>query len=658
MVVNSFFIVVMVIIATSHLSSPNRYDTEFISESVSLILNFIKTTAPDCELAFATDFPINTPILDIFFSTFSLSLHAGTFNVDLTFSGTLFQRFSDPHKLASGGACTTVIIVISSWSNTHDLTLFNLLTPAYTSITKKDEDYFFFVSPDIKLLDRALLSPRFGAKIKFKLGLVPGAATSSNTLNLRTVDFYGAGKGSQIISLEVAKPSRISQSSVLFPDFTKNFRGFPLKLAIPKAPFRFDIALNSKDGRYHPKRGTYKPWLESAISKLNFTYDCFYSSFEGGTGIQFPNGSWVGAVADVRDGRADMAFFIAHIYNRHKVVDWSVPLSYEWIVFVSHKPSYSYSPYAILWPFDVPVWLGFLLSIFLTAFALKFIASILFRIIKDPRLNIWNFGNALSYIFTTFLEQDREGPSRLPFHPIRIVSAFWLMFAIVTANAYRAKLVSVMAFPVPEFTPRTYEQLVDSHYGAGMHVIGKGDAAYTIFQQGRGRVYEGIFKRLQIIDSPLKCLLKAVHEDFGCLMWEGLNDYLNAKNISKRGVGREPTQVSLTKTSFINDGLIYERRAIIRKQLDETILRSRDSGLTKKWVDMDLDGIRKERFEWEMSQEAKGVSIDHSLADTGPQPLGMSNILTSVYILIVGLILGGIIFSTEFTTRRVKCLLG
>lgn len=557
---NSLFVqlsIVLITIKTITAHKSFQKPSKFIEESLSFITSFISNEQSSCEIMFLSA-SMNKPINQIDFSYISSVLgrkqyHAGLYYIDMHF-GHKFKRFEDIHRMSVQGSCATVLVLLDHWEETVPQKLFNLITPPYTSITRKDEDHFIFLSPSKSVLERLLLSPKFGNKIKFKMGLDNDSFKRQTEVLVKTASLYDSRAGPKIISFPVV--NQHSNKNKMFPDFTRNFRGFPLKLAIPKAPFRFELEMRA-DGRYHPKRGTYKPWLDTAMAKLNFTYDCFYSSYGGGTGIQFKNGSWVGAVADVRDNVADMAFFIAHIYNRHTVVDWSAPLSNEWIVFVSHKPQFYYSTYAILWPFKLTVWVCFLVSIICVTICLTMIASTIGKQSETKTVkNLWSTTKSLEYIFATFLEQDQDGPSKLLCNPIRVLCATWLWFALVTATAYRAKLVSVMAFPVASQVPRTYDQLVDSSYGVGMHVIGKGDAAHTVFKEGKGHVYEGIFARLQIVSSPLKCLLRAVHEDFGCLMWEGLNDYLNVKNITSRGTKKTPTQVSLSKTSFINDGLV------------------------------------------------------------------------------------------------------
>jgi hypothetical protein len=114
------------------------------------------------------------------------------------------------------------------------------------------------------------------------------------------------------------------------------------------------------------KRGFYKYWMEAAMNKFNFSYSIFYSSMGRGTGAMLKNGTWTGGMGDILDERAEIGVLVGH-----KLVEWSGPLSYEWMVFVCHKPKLYFSPKAIFRPFTALMWTLFLLSIVLNVIFLK-----------------------------------------------------------------------------------------------------------------------------------------------------------------------------------------------------------------------------------------------------------------------------------------------
>jgi len=49
-----------------------------------------------------------------------------------------------------------------------------------------------------------------------------------------------------------------------------------------------------------------------------------------------------------------------------------------------------------------------------------------------------------------------------------------LIFALVIAAAYKAKLATFMTFPSTTQVPTTWEQVVDSEFRVGLNMLGKG----------------------------------------------------------------------------------------------------------------------------------------------------------------------------------------
>jgi hypothetical protein len=75
---------------------------------------------------------------------------------------------SNYHK--KGDGCLVVLLFISDLRRKFMQQIFNLLTPVYIPITRKDVDYYIFFTPE-HLLDTVLQMKELPARIKFKLGL-------------------------------------------------------------------------------------------------------------------------------------------------------------------------------------------------------------------------------------------------------------------------------------------------------------------------------------------------------------------------------------------------------------------------------------------------------------------------------------------------------
>ncbi|OXA54043.1 Glutamate receptor ionotropic, delta-1 [Folsomia candida] len=415
-------------------------------------------------------------------------------------------------------AICSVVIIISTTSaydsNNPGLQLFQTLTPHFLPLTRKDEDYYIFFGQN-----ELMASPEFGLKIKYKIGFY----LDERSILVKTMHPDQNGGKPQLITLLNLDENTSHHLSQIFPDLTKNHFGRCIKMSIPKAPFRIQIhkVESNGDEKYHPKRGYYVTWLEGAMKKLNFTYDMSLSSFDGGTGVQLKNGTWAGAVGDVYNEVAEIAFVIAHIYSRNQYVEWSAPLSYEWIIFVCHSPEVIYSAEAIVWPLRFDSWILFGSCTLFSGIVVKllFLVPVLDSRnggqLASKRASSWSVSKIVWYICKSVLEQDAPQPDK-EFSWIRAFCGFWLLFVAVGTTAYRAKLVSVLAFPIHSWVPETFEELAESNFMTGLNVVGRGGAAYDLFRSSTSPTFVTIMKKLSLHPNSLECITKAAKEDFCC----------------------------------------------------------------------------------------------------------------------------------------------
>lgn len=168
---------------------------------------------------------------------------------------------------------------------------------------------------------------------------------------------------------------------------------------------------------------------------------------------------------------------------------------------------------------------------------------------------LWSIQKISLYLYSSLLEQDSFNPGNIVAHPIRLFCSFWLIFALIISCAYRAKLVSVIAFPISTFVPETFEALSYSDFRPGLNTIGRGDAAYIRFSTTPSPVFQKMFKKMEITPNGLECLKKTVKEDICFIIWAGIAEYESMKNISDK-FGRSPLQFSTDTTYFIEDGMV------------------------------------------------------------------------------------------------------
>ncbi len=92
-------------------------------------------------------------------------------------------------------------------------------------------------------------------------------------------------------------------------------------------------------------------------------------------------------------------------------------------------------------------------------------------------------------------------------------------------------MVSLLAFPIMEQIPLTFEELVSSDYQVGF--IKHGDSAYNTLKASTDPVYVTLVKRMEIITgNGLECLERAVAKKYACIAYTVSTVYLKAKNLS------------------------------------------------------------------------------------------------------------------------------
>ncbi len=139
-------------------------------------------------------------------------------------------------------------------------------------------------------------------------------------------------------------------------------------------------------------------------------------------------------------------------------------------------PRNSNSPKAIFKPFTILTWILFFLSLLVMTLALKTLALIA---CDSESWNVkWTNWEMFEYMFSPFMEQEHTLPLRST--AVRVLCSFWLIFAMITATAYRGKLVSLIAFPVNTWVPTTFEELANSHFKVALNVVGKGNLQFIL----------------------------------------------------------------------------------------------------------------------------------------------------------------------------------
>jgi len=395
---------------------------------------------------------------------------------------------------------------------------------------------------------------------------------------------------------------------------------------------------DAKTGEMKAVRGTYSFTLWALIDRYNFTCHLFEATGGGGTGIEV-NGTWVGGVGDAYNGKSDFSFACGRNIFRDAVVGYSFAISYEWLTFATGEPTPYFSWKAIYWPLSPTVWMYSTISSMTAVIGYGIFHKILGQPV--PVLTI------MKYLFSTLLEQSKKTPFRHS-STLRVITAFWLMFALIIGCAYRSKLVSFLAFPNKEAPPKSFNELAKSDYTIGLQYM-KG-IAYQVFKTATNPSYKKIYDVMELEPSDSKCLQNALpgnsRKKYSCIAWSAIIDFVRHKNLSDR-YDRVPLLKAAESVNFIQAGMVTEHEGVFLEKFNDVIKWAVGCGLLSKWRDMDFEFVSRERKERLAEQNRSDFQYPLYQSDS----LTLAHLSGSFYVLFLGLLFGVICFLGEVITH-------
>jgi len=545
-------------------------------------------------------------------------------------------QFLDLHKQRN--RCTIAHIEINSKTN-KQLENFssNLKTLILTlsGVIKKDEDYFLYSAPSRHVIKKMML---LSASVKYKLGIILN--TPTNSLSSYNQTYFGAclfcNKGSQSIYELTINPNETKILSI-FPDSANNFFNKTLRISTPFATWITEIRYNAATQQWYPVRGIYNTVIKHLMATYNFSGIFFPSAGGGGTGIQLDNGTWIGVVGDVLYKNGDIGQAAGQNFHRNKVVSYSIPISYEWLTFVTSKPQPYYTWRAVFWSFDSSGWV-LIIGLTLSAF------FITFAIVKIEGTS-WSPSRTVAFMLATMVDQNiimgyLNGGKSLA---LRIFASFFFLFSIIVASAYKSKLVSLLAFPVFSSVPTGFKELSESRFDTGLYFM-KG-AAYNLLKTSPNPIYKKIFNNMELITNDVNCIQKATNEKFACIMWANIAEFVGHRNLSDR-FGRVNTLIASEKTTPMPGGILMEKMTVFRTNFDRAILAWTDFGLLSRWKKDDVVFIRNERRELR-KLERNLPNPEQYLEDEETDTLSLQHLTGSFLILTSAHTIAIILFSAE-----------
>ncbi|CAL8103757.1 unnamed protein product [Orchesella dallaii] len=520
-----------------------------------------------------------------------------------------------------------------------------LIAPFQTAI-KNEQDHFIFIvggdngggsrSINELALDSFLKNPHLST-IKFKLGIVMNINDTGKTdyeIVPKTLCFFcNTGKWSAIIPIDLAKATTLRE---VFPDFSRNGHRHSMTVSGPPK-YAFLYELEEVDGGWVSKRGVYKFFIESLLTHFNYTFTVFPSTGHG-SGTQFSNGTWNGVVGDVLYGLADFGTSTSPNPARFPLISYTTAMIYPFVSFIIGPPKITYSWKAIYWPFTPDMWIAILISLCLIVIVFK-----VFQKVWKENADLRFYRHLVEYLSYTLIGQGLEYPSA---NSSRQLLAAWLFAALIFNTLYVSKIVGLLAFPIYQQQPKTFQQLVESDLSWGFDK--SGGNLFAHFKSSSNPIFHKIFEKKEPEKDAIDCFNGAIKENFACVTWAGAANYVAYKNLTFSH-GKSPLVFAEDITLFVTCGIAFPRRTLHRDNFDNIIGTLRDSGQVDKWIEKDLENLRQEKVHW---QKRMNMTVDDVSGDNGPDLLSLSNLLGVFYFYIVGHVAAILFLVVEMVKKK------
>lgn len=231
---------------------------------------------------------------------------------------------------------------------------------------------------------------------------------------------------------------------------------------------------------------------------------------------------------------------------------------------------------------------------------------------------------------------------------LRCYVALWLFFTLIITSAYKSKLVSLMAFPVTQILPETFEDLAYSDYIVGF--LKHGDSAYNTLKRSTDPVYLTLVSEMEIMtDDGLNCLNKVVATKYGCIAYEFSLTYIKERNLSDSDTRKLVFAPDHTYNIFT--GLDFEGGSIYKKNFDKWLSLTRPMHFADLWEKKDYySNVRKSKLKWwkETNQVDKLRKYDESESSA----LILKQVMGAFWVLIGGIGIAFGLFMIELWKGR------
>ena len=369
--------------------------------------------------------------------------------------------------------------------------------------------------------------------------------------------------------------------------------------------------------------------LMREISRLvgfNFTI-----SIASGYGSIDADGNWNGMIAEILEGRADLAVGdITISYQREEVVDFSMPfldLGIS-ILFVS-SPAKSINLFSFMTPLSAEVWILMLVGGISVSLALYFISRVSpFETLEldcsDGESPFLSLRHCLWFSIASWVQQGCDFLPRAL--STRTLASFWWFFTLIMISSYTANLAAFLTIERMDSPISSVQDLAKSSIKYGSIRTG---STMSFFKDATSPLYKKMQKKMEgwedsLVDSNQAGIDKVLMEKGGyAFFMESVSvEYQVERNCQLAQVG-----ANLDSKSY---GVAMKKGSLLRSQISSAIIRLRQDGvldrLKQKWW-------KEERGGGACEEEAEGDNAG------GVSKLTVENLGGIFLVLLLGLIL-------------------
>ncbi|CAG0898193.1 unnamed protein product [Darwinula stevensoni] len=436
----------------------------------------------------------------------------------------------------------------------------------------------------------------------------------------------------------------------LFPDLEaifRDFRGRTLVVAGAKEGMPF-FSFHDFHDRVVPDGGIELSLVDCLARTLNFTYEILddyeatsQKDEDGDWGVSTGNGTFTGLIGLVQTGRAHLAISELTItQDRTRIVDFTYPHAMDEATIVSPKSSEITSPFMIVQPFSVWVWILTVLVVILSSFVIAESDRIV-QALRGAQLPTERtyFHRLLLFLQSPIQQTVRRRPKS---YSSRVSFAVWLLFALIFGAIYCGTLIS-------HLSARRYRNPINSlndllnavefeDYSWGTV---DGTALLQLFQTSESGLYKSLWENGNARGKAV-VLTESIDEGISKIE-QGNFAFLSGKTASRYWtsmLGEERFQVARETFFSHSHGIAVSKGAPYHASLDSKVMRVVQSGLMDHWMQEVFNAARLHSHRW----DGEGDGDD--------KPIKLEELQGAFYILLIGHGAALLVLAAERSGRR------